>query len=401
MGKERAYDIIVFGATGFTGTLVSQYLAAREASSLSWAIAGRSEAKLREVRQALPGEARPEIIIADVSDPESLRSMTGQGRVLLTTVGPYARYGEPVVAACVDTKTDYVDITGEPEFVDRVIARHHGAARDAGVRIVSCCGFDSIPPDLGTLFTVAQLPADAAKRVECFMYARGSYSGGTWHSAVNAFANRGAMKEAREARREALGDPPAGREVGSTRQRVHWRSEIKGWACPLPTIDPDVVKRSARNLEIYGPDFRYGHYAKVRKLSTVIGGGLGLGAIFALAQAGPSRRWLLRRKAPGQGPSAEERERGWFKVTFIGEGGGHRVRVEVSGGEPGYSETSKMVAESALCLAQDGDDLPDVSGVLTTAEAMGFCLITRLQAAGIRFEVVEASGGDEDQGHGR
>ena len=207
---------------------------------------------------------------------------------------------------------------------------------------------------------------------------------------MNAIANRGASVKAKRERVERF--PYRGeRRVGSAPQRLSWRREIDAWACPLPTIDPDVVKRSARSLTEYGPEFRYAHYVKVRRFKTLIGGGFGLAGLAALAQWGPTRRWLLGRKAQGDGPSAEEREKGFFRVTFLGEAGDQRVRVEVHGGEPGYSETSKMVSESALCLAFDTDELPKTSGVLTTAEAMGDRLIARLVAAGIGFDVIESS----------
>jgi short subunit dehydrogenase-like uncharacterized protein len=161
-----------------------------------------------------------------------------------------------------------------------------------------------------------------------------------------------------------------------------------GWAVPLPTIDPQVIARSARAIPRYGPDFRYSHFASLRRLPVAVGGVLGVGALVGLAQVAPARRALLRRLSPGQGPSAAKRAASWFTVTFVGEGGGQRVVTRVAGGDPGYDETAKMLAESALCLAFD--ELPTTAGQVTTAAAMGDALLTRLQRAGIVFEVLDA-----------
>ena len=379
----------MFGATGFTGGLVCDYLAQHE-QELSWAIAGRDKVRLTKVAEALPEARRPAVIEANIGDADSMRAMTAQARVLLTTVGPYLKYGEPAVEACIRSGTDYVDITGEPEFVDRMIAKYQAKACDAGVRIVSCCGFDSIPPDLGALYTVLQMGDAPTKRVEGFVRANGAYSGGTWHSAVGAMANHRSMREARTERRVALPSASEGRTVRSIKARVHRRPELRSWACPLPTIDPDVVKRSARARPEYGTEFRYGHYVQVKSFGRLVGGIVAVGAIAALAQLPWTRRMLLGHRKPGEGPSAEERSRGWFKLTFLGESNGKTIRTEVRGGEPGYTETAKMVAESALSLAFGGDRLPDVSGLVTPAEAMGEILIERLERAGIEFAVVES-----------
>jgi short subunit dehydrogenase-like uncharacterized protein len=168
------------------------------------------------------------------------------------------------------------------------------------------------------------------------------------------------------------------------------RSEAAGgWAVPVPTIDPQHVLRSARALDRYGPDFSYSHYLVIKRLSTLAGLGVGAGAVATLAQLPPTRKALLKIKDPGEGPSEEQRAKSWFRVRFVGESDGKRVVTEVSGGDPGYSETSKMLSESALCLAHD--DLPQRSGQLTTAVAMGQPLIDRLTRAGIEFRVVESS----------
>lgn len=392
MPEKRPYDIVLFGATGFTGGLVAEYLAQRqEADQFSWALAGRDKRRVESVRKQLeeinPACASMGVISADAFAPEALTDMTRQARVVISTVGPYAIYGEPLVAACIKTGTNYVDLTGEPEFVDNLLERYDDQAREAGVRIVNCCGFDSIPHDLGTLFTVQQLPGDQPIRVEGFVRAGGTFSGGTWHSAVHAMSRYGEYKKQRRNRSKPEGQGE--RKVGSTHPRIHYERELGTWACPFPTIDPQIIARSARALNAYGPDFRYGHYVQVKKLHKLLGGLAGVGGIFTLAQFAPTRKWLLDKRDPGQGPSESQRSKGWFEVTFLGESGGRKVMTRVSGGDPGYYETSRMLAESALCLAFD--DLPQTAGVVTPAQAMGNALTKRLQDIGIMFEVI--SGG--------
>jgi short subunit dehydrogenase-like uncharacterized protein len=189
---------------------------------------------------------------------------------------------------------------------------------------------------------------------------------------------------------EAPKDAPSeARKARPLRPRVRYEREIGAWVVPLPVLDPQVVLRSARALPDYGPDFRYAHYARVQRLPTLVAGVAGIGAIFALAQWGPTRSLLLRAKARGEGPSAEQRARASFEVCFVGRAGAKRVMTAVRGGDPGYDETSKMVSEAALCLAQDRERLPETAGVITPALAMGDLLTARLRAAGIVFEVVE------------
>lgn len=379
-------DVIVFGATGFTGQLVVDYLAKSAPKGTRWGIAGRRGDKLAEIAEHVRAGGGPNVerFVASVDDPRSLAEMTRCTRVLLTTVGPYARYGEPVVAACVESSTDYVDITGEPEFVDGLLLRHDAAARDKGVRIVNCCGFDSIPHDLGALFAVEHIVKEVGPgtpiELEGFVQGSGSISGGTWHSAVNAFAKIGDMK--RSSARQSGG------RVGALKPRVRFEKAVGGWVVPMPTIDPQIVLRSAAALDLYGPHFRYAHYMRLKSVIQVAGLGLAVGGVVALAQLGPTRDLLLKWKQPGEGPDAMERENGFFKVTFVGKAAGRTFVTRVSGGDPGYGETAKMIAESALCLAHDRERLPARAGVLTTAACMGDVLVNRLVAAGIRFDVL-------------
>ena len=335
--NDRPHDVVLFGATGFTGRLTAEYLM-RSGGGARLALAGRNRAKLEQLGFDLP------LIEADVEDPRSIRDMAAAARVVITTVGPYIQHGEPLVAACAEAGTDYVDLTGEPEFVDLMYVRHHAKAAETGARIVHCCGFDSIPHDLGTYFTVKQLPEGVPIKVEGFVRAGGRPSAGTFHTAVTAFSRvRQWTKVTVERRR--MEPRPEGRKVhGIKGTPRHHRS--LGWVLPFPTIDPQVILRSARALDRYGPDFSYGHYFALNRLPVAAGVAGGAAGLFALAQLPPTRNWLLGRMRSGEGPSAEQRAKSWFKVRFEGEGGGRQVVTEVSGGDPGYDESAKMLAES-------------------------------------------------------
>src|SRR3954469_4280258 len=391
MEGSRQYDIVLCGATGFTGGLTAEYLAAHAPAELRWALVGRNRSKLDAVDDRLPAPApqapKPDVLIADAADREALRKVAEATKVALTTVGPYALYGEPLVAACAAAGTDYCDLTGEPEFLDRMWVEHHAEAERTGARIVHCCGFDSIPHDLGAHFTVQQLPEGVPLTVNGYVRSNARFSGGTFHSAVNGFARaRQTLSAAKERRR--LEPRLERREVHAAPARIRRDESLGGWTVPLPTIDGAVIRRSAAALDRYGPDFTYGHNMVAKHLATVGAIAGGVGTAGALAQLPPTRKLLLKLKAPGEGPSEAERERSWFKVSFVGEGGGKRVRTEVSGGDPGYGETSKMLAEAGLCLAFD--QLPQHSGQLTPAVAMGDPLRKRLEKAGIRFQVRES-----------
>jgi|HigsolmetaAR201D_1030396.scaffolds.fasta_scaffold12935_2 short subunit dehydrogenase-like uncharacterized protein len=387
---ERSHDVVLLGATGFTGSLTAAELALRAPEGLRLALAGRNRDKLARVVERLapkaPRLADAELLHADVTDPGSLRELAESTRVLVTTVGPYALHGEPVVAACAAAGTDYVDLTGEPEFIDRMYLAHHRKAVQTGARLVHACGFDSIPHDLGAQFTVEQLPEGVPLHVRGYVRAGGLISGGTWASALTGFSRARQTIASHRARRAA--EPqPEGRRI---RLEARPHRALGWWAVPLPTIDPMVIGRSAAALDRYGPDFTYGHYAGAKRLPVAVGGVLGVTGAFVAAQVGPVRRFLLSRWPQGKGPSEQQMDRGWFKVTFVGEGGGRRVVCEVLGGDPGYRETSRMLAESALCLAVD--ELPETAGQVTTAAAMGAKLRERLQRSGIEFRVVESSG---------
>jgi saccharopine dehydrogenase (NAD+, L-glutamate forming) len=386
--SDRELDLVLVGATGFTGRLTADYLARHAPAGLRWGIAGRNPGKLEGVREHLAtiDESLSELPLlpADVTDQPSLDDVARRARVVATTVGPYLHYGEPLVGACAGAGTDYVDLTGEPEFVDRTYVAHHATAQETGARLVHACGFDSIPHDLGAYFTVQQLPDDVPITMRGVVRASGMASGGTFHSAMNGLARTRQARAAAVARRQV--EPrPEGRSSRAVAGKPHRDPVLGRWLLPLPTIDPSIVARSGAALPAYGPEFRYSHFAGTKTLRYAVGGASAVAALGLAAQVPPVRRALLKRVAPGEGPDPARRARSWFTVDFVGEGGGETVRTRVAGGDPGYDETAKMLAESALCLAFDPN--PVTAGQVTTAQAMGDALTARLVAAGLTFEV--------------
>src|SRR3954447_12108148 len=235
MAAERDHDIVLFGGTGLTGALTAEYLAANAPVSTRWALAGRNMQKLGELRERI-GVDVP-VLKADVTDEQSIADVAASARVVITTVGPYINYGEPLVKACAEHGTDYTDLTGEPEFVDRMFVKYHAAAEQSGARIVHACGFDSLPHDLGARFTVEQLPEGEPLTVRGFVQSNGTYSGGTLASALEGFSRpRKNMDAARERKRAE--QRPNGRVVKGDRGRPHRDDDLDAWVLPLPTIDP-------------------------------------------------------------------------------------------------------------------------------------------------------------------
>jgi len=394
MADARAHDVVLFGATGFTGGLTAEYLAGAVAGDTRWALAGRDHGRLETVRERLrlrDGARAPELLEADARDPESLARIATSARVVATTVGPYIQHGDPLVGACAEAGTDYVDLCGEPEFVDRCYVRHHARAQQTGARLVHACGFDSVPHDLGVRFCVGRLPEGVPLRVEGFVRAGGTFSGGTLESALTACSRLRQNRDATSERKRTEPPPGRGRRARGIRGRPRHEEAVGAWILPLPTIDAQIVVRSARALERYGPDFSYGHYVAIERLPVAAGLAAGAAGLLALAQVPPARRLLQGLRPAGEGPTPRQRAKGWFSVRFVGEGGGRRVVCKVGGDDPGYDETAKMLAESALCLAHD--ELPASAGQVTTAPSMGAALTERLRAAGIRFEELEATAG--------
>ena len=402
MSGNRELDIVLFGATGFVGRLVAEYLAGHAPPDVRIGLAGRSAQRLAEVRAGLGVSAAEwPLLVADSADPESLAALARAARVVATTVGPYRRYGLGLVEACARVGTDYADLTGEVLFMRDSIDRYHDVANGTGARIVHSCGFDSIPSDLGVLLLHQAAGADDAGELTdttlVVRALRGGLSGGTLASAI------GQLDEARASThsRRVLGDPyalspdrAAEPDVGDQRD-LDWASherELGIWAGPfvMAGLNTRVVRRSnALQDWAYGRQFRYreitgcgtGLTAPVRAVSLAVG----LRTLMAGLWFKPSRavvNHLL--PAPGQGPGEKTRRRGFFRIEIharTSSGARYLARIEAQG-DPGYAATAVMLGESALCLALDRDRLPGHAGVLTPATAMGAALASRLTSAG-------------------
>lgn len=384
--NDRHLDMLLFGSTGFTGGLVAEYFARHvDLRNIRWAIAGRNAAKLEAVKQKLiaidPACAGIDLVQADSNDPDSLLRAVSQARLVVSTVGPFALHGEALVKACVEAGTHYCDITGEPDFVKTILRKYDAEAKAKGVYILNCCGFDSIPADAGAFFTAMQLPANERKTIRGYVSTKGSFSGGTYASAIGAMANVGKGPGTKNE-----GGPKPGRKP---EQKIYFDKNLQRWALPMPVIDPWMVARSAKDRpEVYGDDFAYGQYLALRSLPQVIGLVAVVGGMMAGAQIKPVRELMLNFRKSGEGPDQATRDQSYFKVIFLGESETAKVKTQVSGGDPGYTETSKMLSETALLLLEHAGKLPLKGGVLTPAGALGKLLIERLQEKGIRFEVI-------------
>ena len=402
MADEREFDVILWGATGFTGQRVATKLAARSGDA-RWAIAGRNERKLREIAASF--EPRPQIVVADSFDRASLEAMARRTRAIATTVGPYAQYGTPLVEACIANGTHCCDLTGEPHWIRTLVDEHHDAARQAGVRIVNCCGFDSIPSDLGAFLVQEHAlegygePCDEVRAVVWKMV--GGMSGGTVASAT------GIAQAARDPQvREILGapyslNPPGqrrGADDGRRVSRAIYYDDLETWTAPffMATVNAKIVRRSNALLGMRFGDYRYDE--RIRAGSGITGR-LKAEAITAAVGTAPAAlgidplRRLLEKTvlpSPGEGPSEEQLARGMFEFRIVGawDGRSERITARVAANsDPGYGATATMLAESALCLALD--DLPDNAGIMTPASAMGDALLARLRAAQMQFEVLQ------------
>ena len=403
----RELDVVVFGATGFVGALLAGHLAEHAPEGVRVGLAGRSAAKLEAVRAGLPARAADwPLLVADVQDAASLKELATRTRVVATTVGPYARYGLPLVEACADAGTDYCDLTGEVLFIRRSIDRFHEVATRTGARIVHSCGFDSVPSDLGVLVAAEQARADGAGELEDTVLhvvsMKGGVSGGTIDSAraqLEAMAADPAAKRvvadpySLSPDRSAEPDPGDGKDA-----MLPGKDPLLGrWTAPfvMSSFNTRIVRRSnALTGWSYGRRFRYREVMGVgtSPLAPVLAVGLtaGLGAGMAGMAFGPTRKLLDRvLPKPGEGPSESARRNGHFRVEVVTRTstGARYVATVAAKGDPGYAATAVMQGESALCLALDRDRLPAAAGVLTPATAMGTALADRLRAQGFEISV--------------
>ncbi len=404
MSTERQYDIIVWGASGFTGRLVCEYLDKQYGNqkSISWAMAGRNEAKLKDVRSQVSTEHTP-IILADSHDMASLRKMVSQAKVVLTTVGPYGKYGAALVDVCVEQGTHYCDLAGEVLFMRETIDKHHQAAIHNKTKIVHTCGFDSIPSDMGVYFMQKEAmdrTGSPATQIKMFVKVmKGEMSGGTYASLNDTLSKAQDNKSLYKTLTNPYGLNPTEHLSGPDRkdlQGVKYDDEAKSWLFPfiMASINTRVVRRSNALAGFpYGKDFRYeeammsgdGISGRVKALcNTAI-----LGTLM-LSKPGSLMKKVVDKMLPkpGEGPNKEKRESGFYNMRFYTTlSDGSKMLGKVTGDrDPGYGSTSKMLAECGVCLAKD--QTPDHFGVITPSIAMGDALMIRLrQNAGLTFSI--------------
>jgi short subunit dehydrogenase-like uncharacterized protein len=405
--QTREYDVILYGASGFTGKQTAQYFAQHvPPGALRWAIAGRNRAKLEAVKQQL-GEAghQLDVLVADSQAQAAVDSIVAQTRVLLTTAGPFALYGNALVDACVRFKTHYVDITGETTWVKTLIERYHQQAAADATRIIPFCGFDSVPSDLGAYLLVRYIQRElhtSCRTVRAYHQMRGGVNGGTLATAFNVY-DSGLAAQVRD---PFLLNPPGEHSRAEVQRNQdplapHYDANVNTWVGPfvMGPINTRVVRRSAALAagfdEPYGLEFSYQEYLKFAgPLSWAQAAGMSAGtALFELALQSPLRPALKTlAPAPGSGPSERTMNEGWFRCELVAETvDGRKVRGMISAqGDPGNRATVKFLCEAALCLALDEAALPGAGqrgGLLTPATGLGEVYAERLRQAGMRIEM--------------
>ena len=391
MSNSKQFDIVVYGATGFTGRLVAEYLSQQygNGKTLRWAMAGRSAEKLASVRDEIGAPTDTPLIVANNDDQQAMRSMVRSTKAIITTVGPYMLYGERLVGLCASEGTDYVDLCGEAVWMRKMIDAHEDTAKQSGARIVFSCGFDSIPSDLG-IFHLQELArqqtGSICKHVSGRVRAmKGTFSGGTAASIKESIKAAKADQEIFKLAIDPFACVPGFKGVDQPNgDRVYYQEDLDSWVAPfvMAAINTRNVHRSNYLLgHAYGEDFTYDEM--------MMAGSGDKGEAIANHVAGDKSIAGPDAPKPGEGPSKEERETGFYDILYIGttQDGG-KITVNVKGDrDPGYGSTSKMITESAICLIQDATDTG--GGIWTTAPAMGNKLIKRLEAnAGVTFTQV-------------
>lgn len=406
---ETTYDLVVFGATSFVGQILTRYLLETYGlgKTVNWAIAGRSEAKLNTLKSDLGSKAKNlPVILADAADEQALQAMCAQTRVIISTVGPYALYGEPLVQACVRAGTDYCDLTGEVQWIRKMVDRYEDEAKASGARIVHCCGFDSIPSDMGVWFlqqqaeqTFGEPCQDVRMRVKAL---KGEFSGGTVASMMNIAKEAGADPKLRKELANPFSISPAGHRSEARQPSLkgaEYDKTFDVWLAPfvMGAINTRIVHRSngLQNAR-YGKEFTYdeammtGRGMKGRLAAYSITGGLG--AFFTASAIKPTR-WLVEKfvPQPGEGPSPEAQKAGYYDLRFMGRTqDGKTIITKVTGDQdPGYGSTGKMLGEAGMCLAFDIPAEKE-GGFWTPSSLLNGSLMDRLTTkAGLTFEVLE------------
>lgn len=410
---NRPYAVVLYGATSFVGQITAKYLSQflADSNDVEWAIAGRDEEKLKKLQSEISdsGSAKKvDIIIANSNDEASLDEMTKQAKVVISTVGPYLKYGEPLIKSCANNGTDYVDLTGEAIFIKDMMDKYQDTASQSGARIVNSCGFDSIPSDLGVYFTQQQAEKqfdEVCEKIHMRVKAaKGGLSGGTVASMATIFEEVGKDKSRRKqvANPYLLNDDADAPNVRQKNvSKPEYDSEHGRWLAPfvMASINTRIVHRTNQLTDYeYGREFKYDEamWMKdgVKGQLTSYALSAGLFGFATTMMFKPSRELLSKHVLPksGSGPSKSEQENGYFDIRFFGyTPSNDSISTKVTGDrDPGYGSTSRMLAQSALCLAQDISHQDVKGGFWTPASAMGDKLIARLEEhSGLSFEVIE------------
>ena len=400
MIDKREYDIIIWGASGFTGRLVAEYLYKNyNSKDLKWAIAGRDNQKLISIRKTFLNDEVP-IVLADSFDETSLNKMTQRANVICSTVGPYAKYGSLLVKSCIKNKTHYCDLAGEAQWIRKMIDLYHEEAIRNQVKIVNSCGYDSIPSDMGVYFINKNLSKKNLTIKMRVTGTKGGYSGGTYASMQNIIKEASSDREVRKSLTNPYGLNPVGEQSGHDKRdlsSVVYDKKIKSWIAPflMAGINTKIVRRSnALSNYNYGKDFKYDEAVMTGKgiKGQLAGIMLSIPLILLAAKPGSilNKIFSFFVPKPGQGPDKKERESGYFSSKFFvfDEHSNSSIFKVTGDRDPGYGSTSKMLAESAVCLAKD--NLDNTFGIITPSYAMGNNILERLVSnAGLSFKKIK------------
>ena len=370
--KNRKYDIIVFGASGFTGKLVSEYLfKSKDSKNISWAIAGRDEHKLKKIAD----NYNIDYILADSFDLDSLNHICSLSKLVLSTVGPYMIYGENLVYACIENSTHYLDLTGEPQFVTNMYKKYRYKAIKNKSIVIHCCGFESIPADMGVNEILKQFNDDNVD-LTFYLKTKGSISGGTWASFLNSISKPEslAMKRMKSAMKKA-----------TPKQKIFYSQRFNKWALTFPVIDKYIVYKSINSLNKF-KNVRFTQYVIQKSFFKMLILIKSIFLISIISKIDLARNYLLSLLPSGKGPSLEKRNSSWFDITIVGKSKIKTVTTVIKGGDPGYGETSKFIAETALSIILNFNELLVDRGILTPMECAGDILTDRLKKSGIVVE---------------
>ena len=369
---EKEYDLIIHGATGFTGQLICNYLYNHnDSKAIKWAISGRNASKLEPISK----KYNVDLFQVDSFENKELDLIASKAKVIISVVGPYAIYGKQLIESCVNNNCHYLDITGESSFVQYIKNKYSQKAIETNTMLISCCGFESMPPDIGTYYSIKQLNEENID-IKCYMKTKGQISGGTWASFLN-ISSGGKIKK------KIQNNQP--KKQGTKNKILFYNKELKKWALIFPDIDQYIIRSSSKLIDGYGQNVRFVKYMLFKSLFKVAALLVPLFFILFLAKFKISKKWLESFIPSGTGPSKEDRAKHWFEYTLIGKTETQKIITKVKGGDPGYGETSKFVTEMALALILDADQLNHKKGVLTPAACAGDVMLERLQGAGIRF----------------